>query len=58
MNDRTEGMSAFARTFRYETVMMHRDQHKDVAKAVRIWGTPYWCLVCGFSPRAPKRDVG
>lgn len=44
-------MSAFAKALRRETVMLHRDQHKDVAKAVRLWGTPHWCWVCGFMPR-------
>lgn len=42
-------MSAFAKALRYEMVMMHRDQHKDVAKAVRMWKSPYWCFVCGFT---------
>lgn len=44
-------MSAFAKAVRYEMVMTHRDIHKDVAKAVRLWGTPHWCWVCGFMPR-------
>jgi len=49
---------AFLSAARYELVMIHRDQHKDVAKTVRLWGTPHWCSVCGFAPRPKKTQSG
>jgi len=45
--------SAFSDALRREVVLAHRDQHKDIAKAARLWGPLWWrvsvwCSVCGF----------
>lgn len=43
--------SAFARAARREFDGLHKDQHDDLAKMKRLFGTVAWCTVCGWEPK-------